>query len=519
MRAALLAGACGAGLAGCAVTPPDPSLPPAATALPENYAGSAAPGDYEAARWWESYEDPALDALVERALAANLDIAEAVARIEEVEARYDRERAALFPQVNAGIEANYADQPATGLGAALGDAARGGGDGAPPGGGGDGSGDGSGGGSGGGDPGAAPPDGGTQRFSFSTYTARLEASWEADIWGRLANRARAADADLSATRAELQAVRIRIASAVMREYFDLVETGQLRAISARQADILGERVELAERAFLRGIGSSFELISLNESRREAEAAVPRLDAALTQAKARLAVLLATYPGEVEAALAEAGRLAVTLPMEAVPAGLPARLLERRPDIAAARARLDAARFGVAAAEAARLPQLTFSASGGLEGNEPAGAFDPQNWFVNLLGALTAPIVDAGRIGAQIDISEARMRRRAAAYGRTVINAVAEVESALARHAAAAERVRLIAADLDSAREAADLQLRRFERGTGTYSDWLDARLNVLNSRRLMVEAERAVADARLGVHRALGGAWKREWLAHGGGDG
>jgi len=177
------------------------------------------------------------------------------------------------------------------------------------------------------------------------------------------------------------------------------------------------------------------------------------------------------------------------------------------------ARLDAARFGVAAAEAARLPQLTLNASGGLEGNEPSGAFDPRNWFVNLLGALTAPIFDAGRIGAQIDINEAQMRQRAVAYGRTVLDAFAEVESALARHEAAADRVRLIEADLGSARQAADLQLRRFERGTGGYSDWLDARLNVLNSRRLMVEAERAVAEARLDVHRVLGGAWKREWLA------
>ncbi|QIQ86955.1 efflux transporter outer membrane subunit [Erythrobacter sp.] len=505
-RGAVSLAAGAACLSACAVTPPQAPVPPAAQALPQAYGTAGARGDYEPARWWRSYDDPALDALVERALAANLDVAEAIARIEEVEARYRRERAALFPQVNASTEANYANQPATGLGAALGNAARGrGGEGQP--------------GEGGGEPPGQAPETGPQRFSFSTYTAQVQASWEADIWGRLTNRARAADANYRATRAELQAVRIRIASEVMRNYFDLVETEQLRDLSEQQADILGERVDLAERAFLRGIGSSFELISLRESRREAEANVPRLEAALTRAKARLAVLIGDYPGRVDEFLAGVGRLTVTLPMEAVPAGLPARLLEARPDIAAARARLDAARYGVAAAEAARLPQLTLNASGGLEGNEPSGAFDPQNWFVNLLGALTAPIFDAGRIGAQIDISQAQMRQRAVAYGNTVLDAFAEVETALARHAAAAERVRLIAADLDGARQAADLQLRRFERGTGAYSDWLDARLNVLNSRRLMVEAERAVAEARLGVHRSLGGAWKREWLAKAGDDG
>ncbi|KPP91219.1 efflux transporter outer membrane subunit [Erythrobacter sp. HL-111] len=509
MRAALALGA-PAMLAGCAIGPPDAPVPAAATSLPEAYGeAAAAPRAYRSVKWWQSYEDPALDGLVERALRRNLDIAEAVARIEEVEARYALERAGRFPQVNAGAEANYANQPATGLGAALGELGQGepGEDGSadPP--------------ADGTDGGTPPPESDPRRFSFSTYTAQLEASWEADIWGRLRNRARAADANYRASRAELQAVRIRIASEVMRNYFDLVETEQLRELSERQAAILTERVGLAERAFLRGIGSSFELITLRESRREAEANVPLLEANLARSKARLGVLLGSYPREVDAYLAEAGRLAVTLPMEAVPAGLPARLLAGRPDIVAARAQLDAARFGVAAAEAARLPQLTLSASGGLEGNEPSGAFEPQNWFVNLLGALTAPIFDAGRIGAQIDISEAQMRQRALAYGRTVLDAVAEVEAALARHAAAAQRVRLIEADLASARDAADLQLRRFERGTGNYSDWLDARLNVLNSRRLMVEAERAVAEARLGVHRALGGAWKREWLARADRDG
>ncbi|MEE4338378.1 TolC family protein [Erythrobacter sp.] len=503
MRGTLAVGAAATMLAGCAIDPPEPSIPAAPSALPDSYAGASEGWRrYEPVQWWQSYEDPILDGLVERALAANLDIREAVARIEEVEARYERERAGLFPQVNAGAEANYANQPATGLGAALGEAAQGGQT--------DGSGAG----------GEVPPPGtGPRRFSFSTYTSQLQASWEVDLWGRIRNRARAADANLNASLAELQAVRIRIASEVMRNYFDLVETEQLRDLGELRADILGERVTLAERSFLRGIGSSFELISLRESRREAEAGVPLLEASLTRSKARLGVLLGTYPGEIADALAEAGLLEVTVPMEAVPAGLPARLLERRPDIVAARARLDAARFGVAAARAARLPQLTLNASGGLEGNDPAGAFDPQNWFVNLLGALTAPIFDAGRIGAQIDISEAQMRQRAVAYGRTVLDAFAEVESALARHSAAADRVRLIEADLASAREAADLQLRRFERGTGGYSDWLDARLNVLNSRRLMVEAERAVAEARLGVHRALGGAWKREWLARSDADG
>ena len=304
MRKAFLSGAAVALVSGCALDPPDAALPPALEALPERYGQTDAADGYEPVEWWKSYEDPALDALVERALAANLDIAEAIARIEEVDARYERERAGLFPQVNAGIETNYANQPATGLGAALGDAARGsagqnGGDVPPQG-------------PDAGESPAMPRDGSdTQRFSFSTYSARLQASWEADIWGRLTNRARAADANLAASRAELRAVRIRIASAVMRDYFDLVETEQLRDLSALQADILGERVELAERAFLRGVGSSFELISLRESRREAEAAVPRLDADLTRARARLAVLLATYPGEVEETLAEAGVLDVS----------------------------------------------------------------------------------------------------------------------------------------------------------------------------------------------------------------
>ncbi len=464
-------------------------------------------GEYRPVRWWRSYQDPTLDVLVETALDNNLDIGEAIARVDEVRGRYVRERAAQFPQLNAGLQANYSDRPATGIGAALGGQQPGGG--GQPGGQDMPGGDGQTPMPGGGD---QPPtsSGDTQRFSFSTFTAQLELSYEADLWGRLRNQSRAALENYEASLWDLEALRLSIASETMRSYFDLVESEQLRDLSAAQADILRERVSLAEQAFLRGVATSFELISLRENLREAEAVVPQLDARLYAAKTRLAVLLGTFPERTDDYLERTEPLEITLTLDAVPAGLPAQLLEQRPDIRAGRNRLDAARYGVAAAEAARLPRLSLSATGGLESEDPSGLFDPQNWFINLLGALTAPILDGGRLAANVDISEAQQRQQAMAYGQTVLTAFSEVEEALKRHQESVERVRLLAADLGSARDAADLQLRRFERGTGGYSDYLDARLNVLNSQRSVVEAERALAEARLAVHRALGGSWTGE---------
>lgn len=493
MRALLAAGAA-LGLSACAVGVPERSVPAAVTALPPAYEQAEAPGTYQALEWWRSYEDPTLETLVRSAVRNNLDVAEAVARIEEVRARYARERAGLFPSLDASLEGNYVNQPATGIGAALGGAAMGADGGATDGG-----------------EGAVPPNA-PDRFSFSTYAAQLQFSYEADFWGRIRSRGLAAAENHRASLSDLQTVRMSVASEVMRNYFDIVEAEQLLDINARQAAILQERVSLAEQAFLRGLATSFELISLRESRREAEAIGPQLEARSYASKTRLSVLLGTYPEETSEFLAEAGPLVVTLPMEAVPAGLPAQLLAQRPDVRAAFQRLDAARYGVAAARAARLPRLTFNAGGGLESDAPAGLVDPQNWFVNLLGALTAPLFDGGRLQANVDISEAQMRQQAFAYGQTVLTAFAEVESALKQHEAAIRRLQLLEADLQRAREASTLQLRRFERGTARYSDYLDSRFNVLGSHRSVVEAERNVAEARLAVHRSLGGAWLEDWI-------
>lgn len=489
MRLALILGSASL-VAGCTTIVPECDPPAVVSAAPESFSQARAEGEFRASRWWRSYEDPVLNTLVDTALDNNLDIGEAIARIDEVRARYARERAAQFPQLNAGVQANYSDRPVTGIGAALGEQRPGAGQ-------------------AGGDQPAGQDQGeaGTQRFSFSTFTAQLELSYEADLWGRLRNQSRAALENYHASLWELQAVRISIASETMRSYFDLVESEQLRDLSAAQADILNERVSLAESAFLRGLASSFELISLRENLREAEAVVPQLEARAYAAKARLAVLVGMYPEQTEALLNRSGPLEVMLASNAIPSGLPAQLLDQRPDIRSARSRLDAARYGVGAAKAAQLPRLSLSGSGGREGENPGDLFDPQNWFVNLLGALTAPIFDAGRLGANVDISEAQRRQRAMAYGQSVLTAFSEVEEALQRHEKSVARVDLLATDLDNAREAAALQLRRFERGTAGYSEYLDARLNILNSRRSMVEAERALAEARLAVHRALGGDW------------
>lgn len=479
---------------------PDRNAPQAVSSLPASYAEAQLAGEYRSARWWVTYEDPVLDRLVQTALDNNLEIGEAIARVEEVRARYVRERADQFPQLNAGLQANYSDRPATGIGAALGGQGPDGadmpdGDGQPGG-------------------GMQPPtDEPSERFAFSTFTAQLELSYEADLWGRLRSQSRAALQNYEASLWDLETVRLSIASETMRNYFDVIEAAQLRDISAEQADILRERVSLTEQAFLRGLSPSFELITLRENLREAEAVVPRLEASLLASKTRLAVLIGTYPDELNDYLLLAEPLEVFLALDPVPPGLPAQLLVQRPDVRAALERLGGARFGVAAARAARLPRLSLNATGGFESGDVAGLFDPQNWFVNLLGALTAPIFDGGQFDANVDIGEAQRRQRAMAYGQAVLTAYAEVEEALRGHRAATDRVRLLANDLETAREAADLQLRRFERGTGAYADYLDSRLNVLNSRRSLVGAERELAGARLAVHRALGGAWMPEGVS------
>jgi len=461
-------------VSGCVSMAPATQIPGAVADIPEAYE-EANPAtkvaQYAPSNWWRAFEDPVLDELVTKALASNLDIAESAARLRQVSAQARISRAALLPQASVSGNASDTSTPIDGL--AFGNLA-------------------------GGQP--------ITRIDNEAYTLNLGASYELDLFGRNRDDFRASQKDAAASAADLKTVQLSAAAETISAYFDYVDAARQIALTEKTINALRDRAERTDERFERGLVDSLELYQIRQDLRSTEASLPQLRSGLVATKSRLALLLGTYPSQLDALLDQP--LRPRLVFDPVPAGLPMDLLAQRPDIAANYERYEAARLRIGARRADRFPTITLTPSIGTQAGDPGGAFDfANNWASSLVAAITAPLFDGGRIKANIASARAQYDQQAAAYARSVITAFGEVESALADYNEQRARYALIAAQMDEARGSLDLQSRRFEAGTGGYLAYLDALRTLYAVETSLSSAARATALARLGVHRALGGDW------------
>ena len=200
-------------------------------------------------------------------------------------------------------------------------------------------------------------------------------------------------------------------------------------------------------------------------------------------------------------------IAPSAAVEPLPAGAPADLLRQRPDVRAAGHRLEAAGYDIEVRRAELLPTLSFAGTIGLQNSRVADLFNVNQWFTNLAANLLAPVFDGDRRQSNVTLAEARFNEAAAAYGRTVVTAVNEVQAALAALQHEDRRHALLASRREEARAEVDLQSERYASGVGGYADFLDALRTQWNVESALAGSERDTALARLAIHRALGGAW------------
>lgn len=457
---------------------PAPQVPQPVADLPETFLESEGGGDYAPLEWWHDFEDPILDALIDSALVSNLDLVEAVARVEQARAQSGIAWADLFPQIQAGADASKTNQPSnTGIGGAFRDLTP--------------------------DSTLASPT--LDRFDFTTYSASLGFSWELDFWGRARNDGRAAVADLMASRADLDAARLGVLSETISTYFQIGDLRERVGLTRETAEVLEEREALTVTRYDRGLVSSLELYQVRLDLRTAQASLPQIETQLADAEGRMAVLLGRYAGRIEGLLGEMlDPVQVTAPIDT---GIPADLLLQRPDVRAAAERFAAARFRVGARKAQLLPTLTLSGSAGRQSSDVGGLFDADQWFTNFIAGLTAPIFQGGRLRDNVKLAEAQYTQFAAAFGRTVLTAVYEVEISLKRYEEERRRYGLLTLQQEEAQASADLQSRRYAAGVAGYTDYLDALRTLLGVQSTLSAAGTDLALARLGVHRALGGGW------------
>ena len=469
-------------ISACSLARKPPPIPESMAELTNEFAGSEVAGSYEPLEWWKSFADPVLDQLIEAMLASNFALAEAVARVDQARARERIAKSSAFPLLQPSVGVNDFDAPTNaGIGAHLEEVGLG--------------------------SDALSASGITipDRLGLTTYTLGAEFAYELDFWGRNRNDARAAGAERLASEADYLTARMGVLAETVRTYLEIVNLRHQQRLAGEIVEIFQHRKSLADSLYDRGLTDARGLFTARQNLRNAQAELPQIEALLADAEGRLWVLLGGYRADLADMLPDS--LTSSTALEPVPAGIPADLLVQRPDVSAARQRVEAAHYTVGARRADLLPKLSLSGSIGLQSTESGELFKPDQWFRNLSLNLLGPVFQGPRLRSNVALAEARLNEAAAAFGRSVVTAVNEVEAALVRLEASRRRYSLLASLAEEAQAEAALQEQRYVSGVGDYESFLTATHTFLGTQSALATAARDLGDARLALHRALGGAW------------
>jgi NodT family efflux transporter outer membrane factor (OMF) lipoprotein len=413
--------------------------------------------------WWTELGDPQLDRLVEQAVTGNPSLRLAQSRLDRARAVLEVADAALLPQVNASAEATHQRYTARGT---------------------------------------APA---SLAGTVSTSgTVQLSGSWEIDFFGRYAQALEAALGAARAAQADAQAARALLASSVVRAYLHAARVqGQLevarRALAQRE-----HALRLVQDRVAAGLDSRLELRQSESAVPEARQQIEALSEQAVLARNAMAALLGQPLAEPFTQLPS---LAVLKPLP-VAADIPADLLGRRADVAAARWRAEALAHEVGSARAAFYPNVNLAAFVGLSSIGLNNLLDlgARQWGVT--PAIRLPIFDAGRLRANLRAKAADLDAAVEVYNGAVIDAVREVADQLASGRGVARQLAEQRLAQQGAQAAYDIALQRYQVGVGNYLQVLAAENAVLAQRRLNVDLAARALDAQVGLARALGGGWR-----------
>ena len=484
-------------VAGC-MAGPEPARPEVPFDLGGPYAAAGEAGDAHLgyAGWWRGFGDPATERVAEAALLGNLDLRAAAARVRQSRAVLAQAYGARFPAVGASLTGSGRGTSDTGGGAGFFPTGTGGGDAGP----------------GAGDPGGAGAGGtGDQALGFptqddfvETYDLSANVAWQLDLFGRLRRLQQAATLDYAATATDRLALAHSVVASAIRSRVAIGTLGQRVALAEGNLASLRETLRVVKDRYAAGVGDPVELRLARANVANARATLPPLRAQLAVERHALAVLLGRR-------VADVADLPATLPplpeLPLPPVGLPAALLDRRPDLLASefRARAQQARIGAAVADL--FPDVTLSASAGLASNDVGDLLDTDSFVYTLVGSIAQPIFQGGQLRARVRQTEAAADEAAADYAGLVLTAFREVNDALVRESNGREEVAASAEALRESRAAEELARERYSRGVGNLLSVFEAERNRRSAEERLALARQGVWDARVNLHLALGGDW------------
>jgi NodT family efflux transporter outer membrane factor (OMF) lipoprotein len=445
-------------MGGCAAFTPA-ERPDAPLEMPAQYT-LYGQGEAMAGRWWEAFNSPELNLLVETALAGNFDIQTAQARLEQANALAHQAGAQLLPSVEAEASGALTRSQSQ-----------------------------------------ATSHGSRVISDEESYSAGLAAAYEVDLWGRLAADRQAELLTARAAGEDVAAATMTVVAGVVDTWVDLLATHRQIALLADQIQTNETLLNLEKLRFANGKAQALDVSQQREALAAAKAQMPLLEIEAQQLRSSLAILLGKAGTDLP--MTESARLPELIALPDT--GVPADLLAARPDVRAAGLRLKAADWSVAAARADRLPAITLSAAAAFSSGSLDLLFN--NWLLNLAGSITGPLFDAGSRSAEVARTRAVAEEYLSAYAQTVATAVREVEDALVTEQHQATYIALLQDQLDASRTSLQDARLQYLNGQSDYLSYLTAWSSVQSLQRQLVGEQAARIKYRVTLHRALGGSW------------
>ncbi len=458
-------------LSACSTLGPDyqrPALP-----IPVEYSNALAARDTQAAAlesdWWQLFGDSTLQHLIAAAHAHNPDLAAARARLAQARSLQQVQDASSAPSAAAGAKISsdriskhsemLANLPVKNV-----------------------------------------------NTDFTNHQIGFDASWELDLFGRQQRISEAAAAHSASAAEKVREVRLVLAAEVARNYLDL-RASQLRLqLAQQQAASLGETLRLSRLAQQAGELSRSEVLRAETAFENANAALPNLAAAITQNLSALAVLSGENFGVLQSRLQTPAQALPPLPPPPA-TGLPSELLQRRPDIVASERELIAANAEIGIAEAAKYPHFSLSGQGGWTSIASGNLLQKASQNFVIGPQLALPLFTAGRLQSQVDASRAASAAAQAAYRKSVLSAVAEVEGNLQRVQQSAQRQQAAERALAQAQAQLQFAQSQWTQGESARFPLLEAERNRNSQHDALLQAQAQSLQAMLALYKSLGGAW------------
>jgi outer membrane protein, multidrug efflux system len=416
------------------------------------------------ASWWKQLNDPTLDGLIERAIASNLDLKIATARVREARAQRGIEASGLLPTVDANGRAARERQSET-----------------------------------------INPNFPALQESQNLFQAGVDASWELDVFGGIRRRVEAADADLAATEEARRDVLISLIAEVATNYVDLRGFQQRIDLNRRTVAAQRETLELTQSLARAGISSDLQVQQSASILATREAQLPPLYVGARAAAYRLSTLLGQTPDVVLQELAASGALPV-VPAE-IPIGLPSDLLRRRPDIRRAERDLAAATARVGVATADLFPRFSLTGSFGLQSEEIDTFFNMNSRYWSIGPAVQWNVFDGKRIRNQIAAANVREEIAVSNYERAILTSLEDVENSLTSFIQEQARRRALSNATDASQRALELATERYKSGIGDFLNVLDAQREIYGLQDQIVQSDIGVTRGFVAVYKSLGGGW------------